>query len=93
MALGRLGDSLIHQEVGDAVTNRIYPATLGALEALPVVLENERFFAHRADQDVEQILGNHGGDFNPFVRGGKLEGEKLSAVSRLSGVSFQPSQS
>ena len=40
----------------------------------PSSLENERFFAHRADQNVEQIVGNHGGDFTPFVHASKLEG-------------------
>ena len=74
MALGRFGDSFVHQQDGDTVTNRICPPTLSTLQTLSLVLENQRFFAHRADQDVEQILGNHGGDFTPFVHASKLEG-------------------
>ncbi len=74
MALGRFGDSFIHQQDGDSVTNRICPTTHGTLQALSLSLEYERFFAHRADQDVEQILGNHGADFTPFVQGTKREG-------------------
>ncbi len=74
MALGRFGDRVIDQQDRDSVANRIRPPAHGTLEALSLALECERFFAHRADQDVEQILGNHGGDFTPFVHSGKLEG-------------------
>ena len=74
MALGRFGDSLIDQQDRNTVTNWIGPETLFTLETLSFVFENERFYAHRADQDVEQILGNHGGDFTPFVQTSKREG-------------------
>ena len=74
MALGRLGDGFIHQQDWDSVTNRIYAATHGTLQALSLSLESKRFFAHRADQDIEQILGNHGGDFTLFAHANKRKG-------------------
>jgi hypothetical protein len=57
---GRIGDSLIHQQDGNVIADGIDPAALSALQALALVFEYERFFAHGAYQHVEQILGNHG---------------------------------
>ena len=59
---GRIDRSFVHQHNGDAVPHRINAAALGALEALaPVfVFEYQRLFTHGADQNLEQVLGDHG---------------------------------
>jgi len=67
MASGRFGDGLFYQQDRDVVPDRINPTTLPTLQALPLILENQRFLADRADQHVEQVLGNHERDSTLFV--------------------------
>lgn len=65
LKLGWFRDRLINQENGYVVPDRIDPVALAALQTLAILLERQRLFAEGADQDVEQILGNHD---NPIVR-------------------------
>jgi len=65
---GRLGNSLIDKQDRDVVSNRISSPTLSTLQALALILENKRFLADWADQDVEQILRNHRSDFTPVTK-------------------------
>ena len=51
--LGGLGDSLVHQQNGNVIPNRIDAVALSALEALPFVLEREWLLADRANQHVK----------------------------------------
>jgi hypothetical protein len=55
----RIGDGFVDQQNRNIVPNRIDAPALGALQAFSVFLEQQRFFAHGADQDVQQILRNH----------------------------------
>src|SRR5439155_3970653 len=48
-----LGDSLVHQQNGNVIPNRINAVALSALEALPFVLKREWLLADRANQHVE----------------------------------------
>ena len=57
---GRVGDGFVHQHDRNSVPNRVDAAALGALQTLSFVFQRQRLFAHRAHQDVEQVLGNHG---------------------------------
>jgi len=50
---GGLGDSLVHQQNGNVIPNRINAVALSALEALPFVLKREWLLADRANQHVE----------------------------------------
>ena len=50
---GGLSDSLVHQQNGNVIPNRINAVALSALEALPFVLEREWLLADRANQHVE----------------------------------------
>ena len=53
-------DCFINQKDRDLIPNGIDASALGALQAFTVVFQSEWFLADRADQDVEQILGDHG---------------------------------
>jgi hypothetical protein len=57
---GRIDRSFVHQHDGDVVPHRIDATALAALQALASVLQYQRLFADRADQNIEQILGNLG---------------------------------
>jgi len=57
---GRIDHRFIDQQNRNVIPHRIDTTTLRALQALAVIFEDERLFAFRADQDFEQILGNHG---------------------------------
>jgi hypothetical protein len=69
---GRIGDRLVDQHDRDSIPNRVDPATLGTLQTFAFVLERQRLFTDWADQDVEQVLRNHGNGFYAI---------ELSAVS------------
>ncbi len=58
--LRRIGNRFIHQQNRNIVAHRIHPPTLAALQAFSGFLELKRFLAHGADQNVQQILRNHG---------------------------------
>jgi len=91
MASGSFGDSLVYHQDRDVIPNRINSTTLPTLQALRLILEKQRFLADGADQDVEQVLGNHDRDSTPFVLCTKgVEDQKLSPVSwQPSAVSSQ----
>jgi hypothetical protein len=67
MASGRIGDGLVDQHDRDIVPDRVNAPALPALKTLSFVFQHKRLFADGADQDVEQVLGNHGEDFTPFL--------------------------
>jgi len=50
---GGLGDSLVHQQNGNVIPNRIDAVALSTLEALPFVLECQWLLADRANQHVK----------------------------------------
>ena len=58
--LGRLDHGLIQQQDGDAVPDGIHPVTLTALQALAFVLQDQALLTHRADQNFQQLWGDHG---------------------------------
>ena len=60
-----LDRSLVHQHDGNVVLHRIYPAALRALQALRILPVLERLLARRTNQNLQQILGNHGKDCTP----------------------------
>jgi len=61
-----IDDRLVHQQNRDIVSNGVDPATLGTLQAGAIFLEQQRFSASGANQDVEQVLRNHRKHFTPF---------------------------
>ena len=63
---GWINHGSIHQHDGNSVPHRVDAAALGALQALALVFQGERFLADGTDQDVEQVLRNHGVDFTLF---------------------------
>jgi len=50
----------IDEHDGDIVLNGVNAAAVAAFEALAVLMRHNWQLANRADQDVEQILRNHG---------------------------------
>ena len=68
----RFGHGFVDQQDGNAITNRVGAAALATLQCLPFVLQYEGFLTSWADQDVEQVLRNHGNGFYAI---------ELSAVS------------
>ena len=85
MALGRFDDGLVREQDRDAVANRVRSAALAALQGLPLILQDERFLADWADQDVEEVLGNHERGFYAFCP------RWHQALEILTAKSFQPS--
>ena len=65
---GRVDHGFVHQHDGDVVAHRIDAAALSALEALPpvFVFEYQRLLTHGADQNLEQVRGNHEWHFTLF---------------------------
>ena len=60
---GGFGDGFVYEENRDAIANRVSAQALATLQRLTFILQDQRFLAGRADQDVEQVLGNHGNGF------------------------------
>lgn len=58
--LCRIDGGGINQQDRNVVLNGIHTAASTAFQALPIFFQDQRFLAKRADEDVEQILGNHG---------------------------------
>ena len=56
---GRVDGGLINQKDRDVIADGIDAVTSVAFEGFWVCLEDERLFAHGADQDFEQVLRNH----------------------------------
>lgn len=59
LVLCRVYGRRIDQQDGDIVLNGINAAAHAALQTFPVFFQDHRLLANRADEDVEQILGNH----------------------------------
>ena len=51
----------VDEHDGDVVLDGVNPAADGAFQTLAIGVQNHRLLAHRADQDVEQILRDHRG--------------------------------
>lgn len=49
----------VDQQNGNIVPHWIYAVALAALQALPGFLLHQGLLAQRANQDIEQFLGNH----------------------------------
>jgi hypothetical protein len=64
--LGWIGDGLVHQHDRNAVPHRVYAAALGTLQTLSILLQLQRLLAGGADQDIKQVLRNHGRILHPF---------------------------
>jgi hypothetical protein len=73
IALGRIDDGFVDQHDWDAVPYRVNAVALAALQTLSVVFQRQRLLADRADQDVEQVLGNHERILRLFRRGKRGE--------------------
>lgn len=58
-ALDRVNGSGVYQHDRDIVLNGVNTAADAAFQALPVRVQNDRLFTDRADQYVQQILGDH----------------------------------
>ena len=63
---GWINPGFIHQHDRNSVPHRIDAAALGTFKTLALVFQGERFLADGTDQDVEQVLRNHGVDFTLF---------------------------
>jgi hypothetical protein len=50
----------IDEHDGDIVLNGVNAAAVAAFETFSVLMRDHRQFANRADQDVKQILRDHG---------------------------------
>jgi hypothetical protein len=62
------GDGFVHQHDWNVVPHRVDAVALCALQAFSRLFTmQQRLFARRADQDVEQILRNHA-DILPFFQ-------------------------
>jgi len=61
LCLCRVDGCGVDQQDGDVVLNGIHAAAYAALQTFPVFFQDHRLLANRADEDVEQILGNHSG--------------------------------
>lgn len=59
--LGWFAHRFIHQQNRNVVAHRINASTLSTPQALTTRFEHQRFSAHRADQHIEQLLGDHAG--------------------------------
>jgi hypothetical protein len=58
--LGRISYGLINEQNGNLVPNWVDAPAFATFQAFPVLLEHQRLFACRTNQDIEQFLGNHG---------------------------------
>ena len=87
IALRRIDDGFVDQHDWDAVPYRVNAVALAALQTLSVVFQRQRLFADRADQDVEQVLGNHAMHSIPFIVGSRKANQsyQLSAVRQGGG--------
>jgi len=56
---GRIDDSFIDQQNGNVVPDWIDPSAGAAFQALAVPFQHERFSAGGADQDIQQVFGDH----------------------------------
>jgi hypothetical protein len=61
--LGGLDDRFIHQHDRNVVADRVDAPALSTFETLAIGLEHDWLLANRADQNVEQLLGNHAETF------------------------------
>ena len=59
LRLSRVNRSGIYQHDGDVILNGVNTATHAAFQALSIRIERHGFLANRANQHIQQILGNH----------------------------------
>jgi hypothetical protein len=59
-ALRGFCDGLVHQQNRNVIAYRICPEAGATLQTLAVGFECERLFADGTNQNIEQVLGNHG---------------------------------
>ena len=59
LALGRVDGGGVHQHDRDIVLNGVNAAADTAFQTLPVRVQDDRLFTDRADQHIQQILGDH----------------------------------
>jgi len=52
---GRVGDSFVHQQDRNVILDGINAVALAALEALPFVLQGQRFLANWANKHFQQV--------------------------------------
>jgi hypothetical protein len=57
--LGRFDNRLIHQQDRNAVPDGVNPVALTALQALAFMLQDQALLANRADQNFQQLWGDH----------------------------------
>jgi hypothetical protein len=50
----------VDEHDGNVVLDGVDTAAVAALQAVAVVMQNDRFLANRADQHIEKIFRNHG---------------------------------
>ena len=59
-SLGGFDNRLIYQQNGDTVADGVYPVALTALQAFAFMLQDQALFADWADQNFQQLWGDHG---------------------------------
>ena len=67
-SLGGFDNRLIHQQNRDTVADGIYPVALTALQAFAFMLQDQALLADGADQNFQQLWGDHGGMILLLVR-------------------------
>ena len=58
--LSRIDGSRVDKQNRDVILNGIDATTDSTLQTLPILFEDQRLLANRADENIEKILGNHG---------------------------------
>ena len=48
-----------YQQNGDVIADGVNPAALGAFQAFAVSRNSQRLLTRRANQNIQQVLGNH----------------------------------
>ena len=59
-SLGGFDNRLIHQQNRNTVADGIYPVALTTLQAFAFMLQDQALFADWADQNFQQLWGDHG---------------------------------
>jgi hypothetical protein len=60
-ASSRIRRGSVDQQDRDSVLNGIDAVAYAALQTFPIVFQDHRLLANRADENVKKILGNHSG--------------------------------
>lgn len=56
---GHFDLGLIHQQNGNVIAHGVNPSAFGAFQAFAVFGHSQPNFAERANQNIQEILGNH----------------------------------